>query len=106
MRVWARRRSPASNTPVRWTRFMSLPFRRSLTGLPSRSGRWYTRQHPRRPSTLRAMALNDALDRYFDGWNTRDGAAVVAALTPGGTYEDPTTGGPLSGDALAANVDG
>ncbi len=30
----------------------------------------------------------------------------MAALTDGGTYEDPTTGGPLSGDALAANVAG
>jgi steroid delta-isomerase-like uncharacterized protein len=52
------------------------------------------------------MALADALDRYFDAWNARDGDAVVAALTDGGTYEDPTTGGPISGDALAANVDG
>jgi steroid delta-isomerase-like uncharacterized protein len=31
---------------------------------------------------------------------------VPAALTDGGTYEDPTTGGPLAGDALAANVAG
>jgi len=52
------------------------------------------------------MSMTDALDRYFDAWNAHDGAAVVAALTDGGTYEDPTTGGPLSGDALAANVDG
>jgi steroid delta-isomerase-like uncharacterized protein len=52
------------------------------------------------------MSMTEALDRYFDAWNARDGAAVVAALTEGGTYEDPTTGGPLSGDALAANVDG
>ena len=28
------------------------------------------------------------------------------SLTDDGTYEDPTTGGPLNGDALAANVDG
>ena len=50
------------------------------------------------------MAIQDALDRYFDGWNHGDGAAVVASLTSGGTYEDPTTGGPLTGDALAENV--
>ena len=50
------------------------------------------------------MAIQDALDRYFAGWNHGDGAAVVASLTPGGTYEDPTTGGPLTGDALAASV--
>jgi steroid delta-isomerase-like uncharacterized protein len=52
------------------------------------------------------MALIDALDRYLDAWNDHDAAAVVASLTEGGTYEDPTTGGPLSGDALAASVDG
>lgn len=52
------------------------------------------------------MALTDALDRYFDAWNAGDGSAVVAALTPGGTYEDPTTGGPLAGDALASSVTG
>jgi steroid delta-isomerase-like uncharacterized protein len=60
------------------------------------------------PSDIYAprMALQNALDRYFAGWNTGDGAAVVASLADGGTYEDPTTGGPLSGDALAANVAG
>jgi steroid delta-isomerase-like uncharacterized protein len=52
------------------------------------------------------MTLDTALQRYFDAWNAHDGAAVVAALTDGGTNEDPTTGGPLSGDSLAANVDG
>jgi steroid delta-isomerase-like uncharacterized protein len=52
------------------------------------------------------MAIADALTRYFDAWNAHDGDAVVGSLTDGGTYEDPTTGGPLSGDALAANVDG
>ncbi len=52
------------------------------------------------------MAITDALKRYFDAWNAHDGEAVVAALTDDGTYEDPTTGGPISGDALAANVEG
>ncbi len=52
------------------------------------------------------MALDDALDRYFDAWNAHDPDGVVAALTDDGTYEDPTTGGPLHGDALAANVAG
>ena len=31
---------------------------------------------------------------------------MVASLTDGGSFEDPTTGGPISGDALAANVNG
>jgi steroid delta-isomerase-like uncharacterized protein len=52
------------------------------------------------------MALTDALDRYFAAWNARDPDAVVASLTDDGTYEDPTTGGPLNGEALAANVAG
>jgi steroid delta-isomerase-like uncharacterized protein len=52
------------------------------------------------------MSLTDALDRYFAGWNDHDPAAVVGSLVEGGTYEDPTTAGPLSGDALAENVAG
>ena len=52
------------------------------------------------------MSIDTALDRYFDAWNSHDPEQVVAALTDGGTYEDPTTGGPLSGDALAASVAG
>jgi steroid delta-isomerase-like uncharacterized protein len=47
-----------------------------------------------------------AIERYFDAWNSHDSGAVVAALTADGTYEDPTTGGPLHGEALAASVDG
>jgi steroid delta-isomerase-like uncharacterized protein len=50
------------------------------------------------------MSLTGALDRYFTAWNDHDPDAVVRSLTAGGTYEDPTTGGPLGGDALAANV--
>jgi steroid delta-isomerase-like uncharacterized protein len=52
------------------------------------------------------MSIDTALDRYFDAWNSHDPDAAVAALTDGGTYEDPMTGGPLSGDAFAANVAG
>src|SRR5437879_12827956 len=50
------------------------------------------------------MSLDAALDRYFAAWNDHDPAGVVASLTDGGTYEDPTTGGPIAGDELAANV--
>jgi len=50
--------------------------------------------------------MMQALDRYFDAWNSHDPGQVVAALTDDGTYEDPTTGGPLNGDALAASVAG
>jgi len=50
------------------------------------------------------VSLMDALDRYLAGWNDHDPVAVVGSLVEGGTYEDPTTAGPLSGDALAEVV--
>lgn len=50
------------------------------------------------------MSLDTALDRYFAAWNDHDPAAVVASIVEGGTYEDPTTGGPVSGDALIDSV--
>jgi hypothetical protein len=50
------------------------------------------------------MSLTDALDRYFAAWNDHDPDAVVRSLAGGGSYEDATTGKPLTGDALAANV--
>ncbi len=52
------------------------------------------------------MSIDTALEQYFDAWNSHRAESVAAALTDGGTYEDPTTGGPLSGDALTANVAG
>jgi steroid delta-isomerase-like uncharacterized protein len=50
------------------------------------------------------MPISQALDRYFDAWNAHNPDAVVAAMASDGTYEDPTTGGPLSGEAFADNV--
>jgi steroid delta-isomerase-like uncharacterized protein len=52
------------------------------------------------------MGVREAAQRYFDAWNARDGGAVLDSLVPGGTYADPTTPGPLSGEALAAHVGG
>jgi steroid delta-isomerase-like uncharacterized protein len=43
---------------------------------------------------------------YFDGWNRRDPAAVLATMASNGTYADPTTGGPLSDDAFAGYMKG
>lgn len=34
---------------------------------------------------------------YFDAWNAHDGTAVARTFAPRGTYEDPTTGGPVAG---------
>jgi steroid delta-isomerase-like uncharacterized protein len=52
------------------------------------------------------MSIDNALERYFDAWNSHEPERVAAALTDGGTYQDPTTGGRLSGDALTASVAG
>lgn len=40
--------------------------------------------------------------QYFDAWNSRDAAGIVRCFAPGGTYEDPTSGGPLQGAAIGA----
>ena len=44
--------------------------------------------------------------RYFDGWNRRDPAAVLDTMAPHGTYSDPGTGGPIGGDAFIAYMEG
>ena len=47
----------------------------------------------------------DAMDfarRYFAAWNKRDAGAVLETIAPHGTYQDPTTPGPLAGQALQA----
>ena len=35
------------------------------------------------------MSIDTALERYFDAWNSHAPEQVAAALTDGGTYEDP-----------------
>ena len=52
-----------------------------------------------------APALTQAVP-YFEAWNAHDAGAVTAALADGGTYADPTTGGPLVGAALAEHARG
>ena len=48
----------------------------------------------------------DVAQRYFDAWNRHDAAAIVASFTEGGTYRDPATGQPLTGEAIAAYAGG
>ena len=43
---------------------------------------------------------------YFDAWNSRVAKAIVATLADGGTYSDPASGGPLSGQALEEHAQG
>jgi steroid delta-isomerase-like uncharacterized protein len=45
------------------------------------------------------------VERYFAAWNARDPDAVAAAFAAGGTYTDPTVGGPpLAGTAIAEHA--
>ena len=58
-------------------------------------------------ATMRASADAIAVaQRYFDGWNRRDPAAVLETMEPNGAYADPTTGGPISGQAFNAYMTG
>ena len=43
------------------------------------------------------MSTLEVERKYFDAWNRRDLAAIVATFADGGTYSDPTSGGDLSG---------
>jgi steroid delta-isomerase-like uncharacterized protein len=52
------------------------------------------------------MSAIDVAYQYFDAWNRHDAAGVVATLAPDGTYTDPTTRGPLSGEALISYING
>ncbi|MGE3909286.1 MAG: ester cyclase [Chloroflexota bacterium] len=48
----------------------------------------------------------DVAQRYFDAWNRRDAEAIAANFAPGGTYNDPTTDGDLTGNAIAEYASG
>jgi steroid delta-isomerase-like uncharacterized protein len=52
------------------------------------------------------MSALDAATRYFNAWNARDAAAILASLSADGTYADPLTAGPISGDAITRYVQG
>ena len=42
----------------------------------------------------------ECLQAYFHAWNAHDADAILATFADGGTYQDPTTGGPISGAAF------
>jgi steroid delta-isomerase-like uncharacterized protein len=50
--------------------------------------------------------LPAVLAGYVEAWNRHDGPGIVATFASGGTYSDPMTGGPLSGDAIARYAEG
>jgi hypothetical protein len=45
------------------------------------------------------------VDAYFAGWNAHDALAVARTFAPGGTYEDPTTGGAMLGADIGRVVE-
>lgn len=47
------------------------------------------------------MTLLDIAHAYFDAWNRHDPDGIVAVFAAGGTYSDPSTGGRLTGAAIA-----
>ena len=52
------------------------------------------------------MSNLDVAQEYFDAWNRRNPAAIVATFAEGGTYNDPASGGDLSGQALVEYTSG
>jgi ketosteroid isomerase-like protein len=53
------------------------------------------------PETADVLAV---VYRYFDAWNARDGDAVAECFAPRGAFSEPSTDGPIRGEALAAQV--
>ena len=45
--------------------------------------------------------MTELAERYVAAWNSHDPVAVAAMFVEGGTYEDPTTDGPVAGQAIA-----
>ena len=46
------------------------------------------------------------IEAYGAGWNARDADAVLATFGNNGTYQDPTTNGPISGQQLKGYLEG
>jgi steroid delta-isomerase-like uncharacterized protein len=48
------------------------------------------------------VSVLDVAQLYFDAWNQHDPALLIATFEPGGTYRDPSTREPVSGESLGA----
>ena len=46
------------------------------------------------------MAIMDAVTEWYEAHDAADFDRVVALFSPTGTYQDPYTGGPISGEAF------
>jgi hypothetical protein len=49
------------------------------------------------------MTIADAITECYDAHDSADIDRIMATLTPIGTFQDPGTDGPVSGDAVAAD---
>jgi steroid delta-isomerase-like uncharacterized protein len=52
------------------------------------------------------MSGIDVARRYVAAWNARDAARLAGTFRPGGTYEDPNTGGPIETGPLGVYAAG
>ncbi len=48
----------------------------------------------------------ELIDAYGAGWNARDADAILATFGSNGTYQDPTTNGPIGGGHLRGHLEG
>jgi steroid delta-isomerase-like uncharacterized protein len=64
---------------------------------------WKQRRDDRKEGDMDALRQAQL---YFDAWNRHHSHDVLSTFAPGGTYEDPTTPEPVSGEAIAQQVDG
>jgi hypothetical protein len=48
------------------------------------------------------MVLVDCVKRYFEAWNNQDETALQYVFIEGGTYQDSTTNGTLTAEAIGA----
>lgn len=46
------------------------------------------------------MSNLELISDYIEAWNNHDADAILGTLGPNGTYEDPSTAGPINGDAF------
>lgn len=46
------------------------------------------------------MNPNEVIEAYFAAWDAHDGQAVIDLYAEDGTYQDPATESPLSGQAI------
>jgi steroid delta-isomerase-like uncharacterized protein len=52
------------------------------------------------------MQALDVARQYFDAWNRHDAAGINSLFNEDGFYSDPTTGGPLRGEAIGGYASG